>query len=266
MMRALLLCVTCLFPTLARAACDPVPYTIQAQAVAGKVMVKMPVKFTDPENVPKLSGATAAAGGEYLRSMYGAMGPTVIREVLLNYACRFDAVVDADIALTPEVREAHKAAFRDGVDTLVSASSNYFPAFAAQNFEQSLAIKPTTAAWPALAPAARVPMPYLTQAFGAISDDSFLIGNAYAGYLGGTFSGIEATACGRFVRAALAENAGIVQHLAASMRTTLLTYFGTSPSSVRSAMTMLYSEAASAASVTAPARTENKSLAGVCAA
>lgn len=263
-----ILCSALLFPTFASAQvapCDPVPYTVQAQALAGKVSVKMPVQFADPTNVPRLSGASASAGAELVRSMYGAMGPTVISEVLRNYVCRFNAVVDADLALTPDTRESYKAAFREGVDEIVSAGANYFPAFASQNFVQSLAIKPTTKDWPALAPAARVPMHYLTQSIGGIADNSFLIANTYAGYIGGTFSGIEATACGRYVRAALAENAGIVQRLAASMRSTLMTYFGSSPSSVKSAMTMVYAEAASAASVTAPTRPENRPLAAFCA-
>lgn len=284
MIRALLLCLAFLMPSFACAAqaapaaeapaapaaqaalaeCAPVPFTIQAKEVTGVVTVKMPAKFADPANIPKLANITA--GAEYIRTMYGAMGPTVVRTVLENYVCRFNKVIDEEPTLTLESKASYKAAFQDAVDELVLASSNYFPAYAAQNFAQTMLIRPTVAAFPALSPSAQIPKVYLLKAYGQITDDSFLISNSYNAYLTGNFGGVEVTACGRYIRAALAENAYLVQRLAAAMRSTLNIYFGNTPSSVKSAMTILYGEAASAASVTAPARAENQPLAASCAA
>lgn len=264
MIRPLLLCLTLAFSECASAACEPVPYSIQAKELHGKIVFKMPTKFSDPTNLPKPTGINA--GGAYIRSMYAAMGPTVIREVLLNYVCRFEEVVDNDAALSLENREAYKAAFQEAVNEIGDASAVFFPAFASNDFVQIQAIKPTIVKYPPLPSVARVPSKYLAQSIGVIADSSFLIQNSYEGYLSGSFNGIETTACGKFIRAALAENAGIVQHLAASMRTTLLTYFKNSDAGVKSAMSMLYMEASSAASVTAPTKAEGQSLAASCAA
>ena len=248
----------------ALAECPPVPFSIEAKEIEGRVNVKMPPAFEKADSLPKL--ANVNAGAEYVRTMYGAMGPTVIRTVLENYVCRFNKVIDEDQTLTQANKEAYKAAFQDAVDEIVAAGSNYFPAYASQKFDVAMNLRPTVAAFPALAPTAQIPQPYLQRAYGGIKDDSFLIANTYTGYLGGTFGGIEVSACGRYIRAALAENAYIVQQLAASMRSTLNTYFSNKPASVKSAMTIIYAEAASAASVTVPSKRENQPLAGFCAA
>jgi hypothetical protein len=229
----------------------------------GRVSVKMPPAFEKADSIPKL--ANVNAGAEYVRTMYGAMGPTVIRTVLENYACRFGKVIDEEKTLTQASRETYKAAFQEAVDEIIAVGSNYFPAYASQKFDVAIRMRPTVAAFPALAPEAQIPQLYLQRAYGGIADNSFLIANTYTGYVNGTFGGIEASACGRYIRAALAENAYIVQRLAASMRSTLNIYFSNKPTSVKSAMTVIYAEAASAASVTVPAKIENKPLAGFCA-
>ncbi len=252
-----------LYQILAHATCAPVPYSVQAQQAGLQVIASLPVKFSDPSNVPKPASATLAA--EYVRTMYAAMGPTVVREVLLNYICRFNEVVDNDNGRSAADKIAIKSAFQDAVDELSNTSSLYFPVFAAQNFEQAQLVKPTLVNSPALLKDQLVPAEYLQASVGRIRDDDFLISNTYIGYANANLKGVELTACGKYVRAALAENAGVVQHLAASMRSALMTYFSNTPSSVRSAKTMLYGEAASAATITPPARTENRALLPGCA-
>ncbi len=159
----------------------------------------MPLEFSDSATLPK--PLNVAAGGAYIRTMYAAMGPTVVRAVLLNYLCRSEAVVDFDESLTADAREVYKASFQDAVDEIGEASALYFPAFAQGDVTKAQAIKPTTAKYPALPAASRIPSKLLDKSIGEIADKSFIIQQNYEGYISGSFGGIEATACGNsFVR------------------------------------------------------------------
>ena len=252
-----------LYQNFVYAKCAEVPYSIQAKQAGVQVIASLPAKFSDPANLPK--PASVRAGAEYIRSMYAAMGPTVVREVLLNYICRFDEVVDGDITKSIDEKTALKSAFQDAVDDITNTSATYFAVFAAQNFEQAQLVKPTLLNSPALQKEQLVPIAYLQASVNQISDNDFLIANSYTAYVTANLKGVEATACGKYIRAALAENASVVQHLAASLRGMLMTYFSNTPSSVRSAKTMLFGEAATAAMVAPPAKAENTGYLASCA-
>lgn len=263
-MRKLLVFLSCfLCQILAYAKCGEVPYTVQAQQAGLQVIASLPAKYSDPANVPK--PASVKLGAEYVRTMYAAMGPTVVREVLANYICRFNEAVDNDNATSSAEKIAIKSAFQDAVDDLTNTSALYFPVFAAQNFEQAQLVKPTLTNSPALQKEQLVPVTYLQDSVGKISDNDFLIARSYDAYVNANLNGVELTACGKYIRAALAENASVVQHLAAAMRSTLMIYFSNTPSSVRSAKTILYGEAGAAATIPAPAKTSNAALLPGCA-
>jgi hypothetical protein len=199
----------------ARAECEPTPYSIAAKEAAGKVTVNLPLMLAGDSTKP----TSVDAGGDFVRTMYAAMGPTVVSDLLTNYGCKVKMAVDADNTKTTEQKTAIMEAWYNAADTMTIAASLYFPAFAA-GFDKAAPLDPTrtreTLTIEELSPA-----PYIS----TLKKDNFLIQSNATAFMQANIKGISATACGKYLRAALAANAAGVQQVAASMLPTINNYF-----------------------------------------
>jgi hypothetical protein len=224
------------------AACAPIPYTVRLKEAAGKLTVTVPT--------PILALRPVGAGAEYARSMYAAMAPSVVREVLDGYGCLVKEGIAADY--TPGVdKQALADAWENAVADLQSTAGMFFVSYA-----------DSVAAGNALNPypqkqSLETEMKGLAKYVQALPKENFLLEDSLKAYLEATIAGAGVNACGKLVRAALAQNAPAIQHLAAAVLPALNKYFSpTSQYGPRNAKIDLWTEAQAARMVSMPAGTE----------
>lgn len=237
-------------------ACMDTPYTVQSQSTQGTITVTLPPALANDSAKPP----SVKASAEYSRTMYAAMGPTVVREVLQSYTCKVEQAIDADATKTAEQKVVIKDAWRNAVNDLTTTAAIYFGAFKV-DLAQAQELNPV-ALQQSLDADGRSPAPYLS----VLKAENFLIQNSYSAYLTGTFNGISATACGSYLKAALAANAGMIQHLAAAVLPMLNTYFENKRYAPRNAKVILYGEAPSVLMATQPSDAKSKADLAKCTA
>jgi hypothetical protein len=236
--------------------CPDNPYAIKTGNTGVSIIATLPPMLAG--GVAKPGSNTVQAAAEFSRSMYAAMGPSVVREVLDVYTCVVEQAIDADATKTPEQKAVIKDAWQTGVADILGTTAHYFGTFLT-NVAAVPSINPVNLVQP-LDADARSPAPYLN----VIKNENFLIAEGYKIWVNATIKGITATACGNYIRAALAVNAGNIQHLAAAVRPVVLAYFADRKTAVRNAKAMLFAEAPTVLMAVVPSDTAAKSSLSQC--
>lgn len=224
-------------------ACRHTPYTIEAKTTDGAITVTLPPSLLSDGSKPP----TVQAAAQHSRTMYAAMGPSVVREILDSYTCRIFEAIDKDTNKSADQKVAIKEAWSNGANDLITSAAIYFGAVLA-DFSQFPALNPT-ALQQTLDADARAPVEYLS----ALKDENFLTSNSYSIWITANYKEGSATACGTYVRAALAANAGNIQHTAAAVLPIVRAYFDKSKNGPRNAKVLLYGEAPSVLQAIPPA-------------
>lgn len=224
------------------AACDPIPYTVRFKDLVGKLAVTVPT--------PILALKPIGAGVEYSRSMYAAMAPSVVREVLDGYGCLVKERIAADTT-TGVDKQALLDAWESAVGDIQSTAGMFFVSYA-DSVAAGNALNPYPQKQP-LEPE----MKGLAKYVQTLPKENFLLEDSVKAYLEATIAGVGVNACGKLVRASLAQNAPAIQHVAAAMLPVLNKYFSpTSQYGPRNAKIDLWTEAQATRMISMPAGTE----------
>ena len=248
-------CLSCL----AAEPCKPNPYRIQTGSTGLAGQITLPPLLAG--GAAKPSANTAQAAVEFSRSMYAAMAPSVVREMLEVYTCLVEKAVDDDSTKTVEQRADIKDAWKSAKNDIINTLAGYVVILMTSPKDFG-SLNPSTLPHLTLNAEERSPAPYL----GVLKDENFTVGEAYQVYIGATINGITGTACGSYLRMALASNAGNIQHFAGAVRPIMLEYFDASKNSVRNAKSSLYAESSTIVQAVAPAETAARTSLSQCSA
>jgi len=245
--------------------CGPVPYSVRAKELKGGVVVSAPPVLRQAAN--SLGAPKLELGGEYARTMYAAFAPVALQEVLENYTCRIQKTLESDATRTPEERKKLMAVWSTGIDRLQRTAALYFLTFGLRDLTQAAALDQQIESTELLKPEESLPKSVLQAALGGIRDEDFLIASSYSAYLGARIAGVDTTACGLFVRAALAANADSIQHWVAGIKPIVTLYFDDeNPAGRRSALSRLYGQATSAGAPPLPLNPQGTAALKACSA
>lgn len=246
-------CLSCL----AAEPCKDNPYKIQTGSVALSGQITLPPSLVG--NSLKPSANTAAAGLAFSRTMYAAMAPTVVQEVLDVYTCLVEKAIDEDATKSAEEKAVIKDVWKNAVGDITGTLAGYVVTLMASP-ETFGSVNPALLTNRTLTVEDRSVVPYL----GVIKPENFTVIEGYQLYMKATINGITGTACGSYLRQALASNAGNIQHFAAAVRPIINEYFSDSKNSVRYAKAKLYIQASGISLAVAPTETSAKNNQSQC--
>jgi hypothetical protein len=179
--------------------------------------------------------------------MYAVLGPAVIQQLLTYYGCKVNADVATDGTKTDNEKKQIIAAWDDAVRDLTTTGVVYFVGFKT-DLAAVQSVNPATADLPTPNAGWNLPAKYVQK----LPQDNFLIQNQFTTYVSANIHGISGTVCGTYLRGALAQNAGVIQTVAASVRPMLVQYFEDKPAAARNAKASLYVTASNFLAVSAP--------------
>lgn len=236
--------------------CGDTPYSVAFQSAHAQIEITLPPGLANDAMKP---GPTVDAGLDYVRSMYAMIGPAVIRDLLEHYECNLKALIAEDETKTAAQKADILNSWKRIYIDITTTSSIYFFAFRS-GLAEAQSINPgekeieNPKNW-------NVAAEYIEK----LPKDNFLIASKYDAYLKGSIKGLSGTICGSYLRAALAQNAGLIQPVAASVRPLLQLYVSDSPLAVWSAKASLYVTASSLSlGVKAPSDSSSENSRKIC--
>lgn len=238
--------------------CGTTPYAITTAGGTVQITFSLPPGLKSDVAKPDKS---LTAGLTFVRYMMAMLGPSIYRELIDFYGCKLKASVESDATKSQAEKAAIILAWDKAVIDINNTAAGYFAGFRASPVEM-IGKGPT--ATDGLNPVNwNLPAPYVKR----LVQDEFLIGTSYSTYVKGSINGISGTACGEYLRGALAQNAGIIQPVAASVLPMLNKYFNDSPIAVQSAKSDLFITISSMSNVAvAPQEAAVKAKGNSCAA